>query len=35
MNKCITCKKEKDLFSKEWDYAQCEPCSIDEVANEW
>ena len=33
MGKCITCDKEKDKFSEEWGYKQCEPCSIEEMAN--
>jgi hypothetical protein len=34
MNECITCKKEKDNFSIEWDYDQCETCSIDDIVLE-
>lgn len=34
-NKCVICKQDKDKFSQEWDYAQCEPCSISEVAEGW
>lgn len=33
MSRCITCGKEKDKFSEENDYKQCEPCSIEEMAN--
>ena len=25
---CSTCGKDKDLFSKEWEYAQCQICSM-------
>ena len=27
---CSTCGKEKDQFSKEWEYSQCESCSMKE-----
>ena len=31
--RCSTCHKVKDQFSKEWEYAQCETCSMeDEMA---
>jgi DNA-directed RNA polymerase subunit RPC12/RpoP len=25
---CIDCGKDKDKFSREWDYAQCQACSM-------
>ena len=28
MSKCITCKKTKDRFSREWEYQQCQACSM-------
>jgi hypothetical protein len=34
-NKCVTCKQDKDDFSESGGYAQCEPCSINEVAEGW
>ena len=27
-SKCITCKKTKDRFSMEWEYQQCQACSM-------
>lgn len=30
---CVTCGEEKDSFSKEWEYAQCQTCSMKEVDN--
>ena len=27
---CSTCGKEKDQFSREWEYSQCESCSMKE-----
>ena len=34
MTKCIDCKQDKDTFSEEWDYKQCEPCSINQMNKE-
>ena len=34
MNKCITCKQEKDRFSREWEYQQCQACSMKGGENE-
>ena len=34
MSKCITCEGEKDAFSREWGYQQCEPCSINSMVRE-
>jgi hypothetical protein len=34
MSKCITCKKTKDRFSREWEYQQCQACSMQEVEGE-
>jgi hypothetical protein len=34
-NKCVICKQNKDEFSESGGYAQCEPCSINEVAEGW
>jgi len=31
---CSTCGKEKDQFSKEWEYSQCESCSMKEGEDE-
>ncbi len=31
MSKCITCGEEKDSFSKENDYKECEPCSMIDI----
>ena len=31
---CSTCRKEKDQFSTEWDYSQCESCSMKEGDDE-
>lgn len=30
---CATCGREKDSFSKEWEYSQCEICSMKEEDN--
>jgi hypothetical protein len=27
-DKCITCNAKKDEFSQEWDYKQCQACSM-------
>lgn len=32
--RCSTCHKVKDKFSKEWEYAQCESCSMQEGEGE-
>ena len=32
-DKCVTCHQEKDSFSKEWEYSQCQSCSIKEETN--
>jgi len=32
MSKCVTCKQDKDKFSEEWEYAQCQECSMKEVS---
>jgi DNA-directed RNA polymerase subunit RPC12/RpoP len=29
-DKCVTCNQEKDSFSKEWEYSQCQSCSMKE-----
>ena len=34
MSKCITCKQKKDEFSQEWEYAQCQTCSMKEGEGE-
>ena len=34
MNKCITCKQQKDTFSQEWEYQQCQSCSMKGVESE-
>jgi len=34
MSKCITCKQDKDKFSQEWAYAQCQQCSMIGEADE-
>jgi hypothetical protein len=31
MSRCITCGEEKDSFSKENDYKECEPCSMIDI----
>jgi hypothetical protein len=31
---CSTCGKDKDQFSKEWEYAQCQTCSMIEGEGE-
>lgn len=31
---CSSCGKAKDQFSKEWEYAQCETCSMEEGEEE-
>ena len=28
MSKCITCNQTKDKFSQDWDYQQCQTCSM-------
>ena len=28
MSKCVTCKQDKDKFSMEWEYQQCQACSM-------
>jgi hypothetical protein len=28
VSKCVTCKQPKDKFSQDWDYQQCQSCSI-------
>lgn len=30
IHNCVCCGKEKDSFSKEWEYAQCQECSMKE-----
>jgi hypothetical protein len=27
-DKCVTCNAKKDKFSQEWDYKQCQACSM-------
>ena len=27
-DKCITCNKDKDEFSKNWEYQECQSCSM-------
>ena len=35
VSKCITCEQPKDNFSQEWDYQQCQPCSISNLNPEY
>ncbi len=34
MSKCVTCKQEKDKWSDENEYAQCEVCSMIDYFNQ-
>jgi hypothetical protein len=34
MSKCITCNQKKDRFSREWEYQQCQTCSMKGDDNE-
>jgi hypothetical protein len=31
VSKCITCEQPKDNFSQEWDYQQCQSCSMNNL----
>lgn len=34
MSKCVTCNQDKDKFSQDWEYQQCQSCSMKEGENE-
>ena len=31
VSKCVTCEQPKDNFSQEWDYQQCQSCSMNNL----